>query len=215
MQPEASAYNPNKWPSPTKSPLIPHFQYLWAQGLKFRVTLNRVYFLDGRVVQEHAWLCENRGSKLHVSCLISHDLDMENSRSFISVLWFKKALWANEAIKDKTLSEMLKFTTHESYCFTLIEALIVFVLTRQETIKNNNTEQYLLFSNSGRFSWYEQNQDLSRRLTKFLVDHSLPHLLATFLVNCSFLCRTKRKICRYTCGTSDVGWGDMASHVKF
>ena len=135
MQPEASAYNPNKWPSPTKSPLIPHFQYLWAQGLKFRVTLNRVYFLDGRVVQEHAWLCENRGSKLHVSCLISHDLDMENSRSFISVLWFKKALWANEAIKDKTLSEMLKFTTHESYCFTLIEALIVFVLTRQETIK--------------------------------------------------------------------------------
>ena len=88
---------------------------------------------------------------------------------------------------------MLKFTTHESYCFTLIEALIVFVLTRQETIKNNNTEQYLLFSNSGRFSWFEQNQDLSRRLTKFLVEHSLPHLLATFLVNCSFLCRTKRK----------------------
>ena len=98
---------------------------------------------------------------------------------------------------------MLKFTTHESYCFTLIEALIVFVLTRQETIKNNNTEQYLLFSNSGRFSWFEQNQDLSRRLTKFLVDHSLLHLLATFLVNCSFLCRTKRKIFRYTCWTSD------------
>ena len=29
--------------------------------------------------------------------------------------------------------------------------LIAFVLTRQETIKNNNTEQYLLFSNSSRF----------------------------------------------------------------
>ena len=48
--------------------------------------ISRVYFLDGQVVQEHAWLCENRGSKLHVSCLISHDLDMETSRSFISVL---------------------------------------------------------------------------------------------------------------------------------
>ena len=106
---------------------------------------------------------------------------------------------------------MLKFTTHESYCLTLI----VFVLTRQETIKNNNTEQYLLFSNSGRFSWYEQNQDLSRRLTKFLVDHSLPHLLATFLVNCSFLCRTKRKICRYTRWTSDMGWGEWLRMWSF
>ena len=95
----------------------------------------------------------------------------------------------------------MKFTARESYCFTVI----VFVLTRQETIKNNNTEQYLLFSNSGRFSWHEQNQDLSRRLTKFLVDHSLPHLLATFFVNCSFLCGTKRKFCRYTCWTSDMG----------
>ena len=100
---------------------------------------------------------------------------------------------------------MLKSTTRESYCLTVI----VFVLTRQETIKNNNTEQYLLFSNSGRFSWHEQNQDFSRRLTKFLVDHSLPHLLATFLVNCSFLCWTKRKICRYTCWTSDMRWREM------
>ena len=46
---------------------------------------------------------------------------------------------------------MLKFAARKSYCFTLI----VFVLNRQETIKNNNTKQYLLFSNSGRFSWYD------------------------------------------------------------
>jgi len=39
---------------------------------------------------------------------------------------------------------MLKFAARKSYCFTLI----VFVLKRQETIKNNNTKQYLLFSNS-------------------------------------------------------------------
>ena len=45
---------------------------------------------------------------------------------------------------------MLKFAARKSYCFTLI----VFVFNRQETIKNNNTKQYLLFSNSGRFSWY-------------------------------------------------------------
>ena len=55
----------------------------------------------------------------------------------------------SNAVGEK-LSEMLKFPARESYCFTLI----VFVLTRQETIKNNNTEQYLLFSNWGRFSWY-------------------------------------------------------------
>ena len=54
----------------------------------------------------------------------------------------------NSNVFGKKLSEMLKFPARESYCFTLI----VFVLTRQETIKNNNTEQYLLFSNSGRFS---------------------------------------------------------------
>ena len=47
---------------------------------------------------------------------------------------------------------MLKFPARESCCFTLI----VFVLTRQETIKNNDTEQYLLFSNSGRFSRYDR-----------------------------------------------------------
>ena len=46
---------------------------------------------------------------------------------------------------------MLKFAARKSYCFTLI----VFVLKRQETIKNNNTKQYLLFSNSGRFSSYD------------------------------------------------------------
>ena len=51
----------------------------------------------------------------------------------------------------KKQSVMLKFTARKSYCFTLI----VFVLKRQETIKNSNTKQYLLFSNSGRFSWYE------------------------------------------------------------
>lgn len=56
------------------------------QGLKFRAILSRIYFLDGQVVREHAGLCENRGSKLHVSCLISHDLGMENSRSFMSLL---------------------------------------------------------------------------------------------------------------------------------
>ena len=35
----------------------------------------------------------------------------------------------------KKLSEMLKFPARESYCFRLI----VFVLTRQEMVKNNNT----------------------------------------------------------------------------
>ena len=49
---------------------------------------------------------------------------------------------------------MLKFAARKSFCFTLL----VFVLKRQETVKNNNTKQHLLFSNSGRFSWYENRQ---------------------------------------------------------
>ena len=60
--------------------------------------------------------------------------------------YFGRAETSN--VIGEELSEMLKFPALEIYCFTL---LIVFVLTRQETIKNNNTEQYLLFSNSGRF----------------------------------------------------------------
>ena len=56
----------------------------------------------------------------------------------------------NSHVIGKKLSEMLKFPARESYCFTLI----VFVLTRQETIKNNNTEQHLSLPNSGRFFWY-------------------------------------------------------------
>ena len=47
----------------------------------------------------------------------------------------------NSDLIGEKLSEMLKYPARESYHFTLI----VFALT----------EQYLLFSNSGRFSWYE------------------------------------------------------------
>ena len=50
---------------------------------------------------------------------------------------------------------MLKFPARKSYCVTLI---VFVLLTSQETLKNNNTEQYLLFSNSGRFSWYDDGQ---------------------------------------------------------
>ena len=59
-----------------------------------------------------------------------------------------KLLLASVAPKIQTSSEMLKFPARESYYFTLI----VLALIRQETIKNNNTEHYLFFSNSGRFS---------------------------------------------------------------
>ena len=59
--------------------------------------------------------------------------------------------WAeNSNVIGKKLPEMLKFPARESCCFTLI----IFALTRQETVKNNNKEQFPLFSNSGRFSWY-------------------------------------------------------------
>ena len=61
---------------------------------------------------------------------------------------------------DRSYRKCWNFPARESYCFTLI----VFVLTRQETIKNNNTEQYLLFSNSGRFFWYVCNTTVASKV---------------------------------------------------
>ena len=46
-------------------------------------------------------------------------------------------------------------TSNIQQCWELLANNVASVcFTRQETIKNNNTEQYLLFPNSGRFSWY-------------------------------------------------------------
>ena len=49
----------------------------------------------------------------------------------------------NSNVIGEELSEILKFPALEIYCF---KPLIVFVLTSQERIKNNNTEQYLYCS---------------------------------------------------------------------
>ena len=70
----------------------------------------------------------------------------------------------NSNVFGKKLSEMLKFPARESYCFTLI----AFVLTRQETIKNNNT--YCSRIQKGRKFWiYIKQQYISSRFLFFLL----------------------------------------------
>ena len=77
---------------------------------------------------------------------------------------------------------MLKFPARESYCFTLI----VFVLTRQETIKNNNIEQY------HRRSQYEANR--GTRLGKILMLEDFIRLISyngpCVRLGCSFFLAT-------------------------
>ena len=65
-----------------------------------------------------------------------------------------KLLLTSVAPKIQTSSEEVIGNVEISLAWKLLFHIDLFVLTRKKTIKNNNIEQYLLFSNSGRFSWY-------------------------------------------------------------
>ena len=75
---------------------------------------------------------------------------------------------------------MLKFSARESYCFTLI----VLSLQGNKRFKKN-TEQYLLFSNSGRFSWYGHATG-SNRVKKSFRDPSAKHYQGLCWMSTSF-----------------------------